>query len=136
MVKDSSGRPMLLPTWWQSIAAYAARLVNCRQDKIREVNWDPVVEGHIKEFRRYFEPGRYTVHEAFLAGDVIQVHAVLPDGLSVAEFAEIMKTAGRYIGMCPYKPEKHLGTFEILDVRPAGHPRVTPAVLETPLPDG
>ncbi len=126
MLKDPRGRAMLLPTWWKSVASFAARLLNRHQELVTRVDWDPVVEEPVKEFRRYYGPGKFTVHEAFLAGDVIVVRAVLPDGLPVEDFREIMATAGRYKGICPYKPENKMGTFEVLEVRPAGRP---PAIV-------
>lgn len=133
MLRDPDGRVMFLPTWWQALALYGAKLVNRHQDKVKEVDWDPFPEGHPREHRRYYGPGNFTIHEAFLPGDVIKVRCVLPDGIACEEFREIMATAGRYKGLCPYKPEKRMGTFEVIEIRPVGRPPAptTPVELKT-----
>jgi hypothetical protein len=128
MLKDPMGRVMILPTWWQALATFAARLHNRHQDKVKEIDWDPIVEGCVKDFRRYYAPGKFTVHEAFLPGDVIRVRAVLPDGISPQDFQEILVIAGRYKGICPFKPERKMGTFEVLEVRALGRPPATTPV--------
>lgn len=132
MLKDAEGRVLFLPTWWQAVALFAAKVCNKHQELVKQICWDPVVEGLPKHFRRYYEPGKFTVHEAFLPGDVIRIHAVLPDGLPAADFKEILEVAGRYQGICPYKPERKMGTFEVLEVRPVGRAPVVTSIIEAP----
>jgi len=116
MLRDPNGRVMFLPTWWQALMRYAAKVVNRHHDDVNDIDWAPVVDGETTEFKRYYAQGRYTVHEAFFPGDKIVVHAVLPHTIPVEDFRELLSTAGKYRGISPYKPDRY-GTFEVIDVR-------------------
>jgi hypothetical protein len=118
MLRDPDGRVMFLPTWWQSIITYAAQLLNVPSDLAKKIDWDPVVDGATQIHRRFYEPGKCTLHEAFLPGDVVGINCVIPDGMSINVFRELVDAAGRYRGVCPYKPEKKQGTFDVVDVQP------------------
>lgn len=118
MLRDPEGRVMFLPTWWQSIIAYAAQLLNVSQELARKIDWDPIVDGATQMFKRFYEPGKFTSHEAFLPGDVVGINCVIPDGMDVATLRELLNVAGKYRGICPYKPERKQGTFEVIDILP------------------
>jgi hypothetical protein len=118
MLKDPDGRVMLMATWWQAVIGFAAKVLNRHQDLVKQIEWDPVVTATPKLFRRYYEPGKYTVHEAFLKGDVITVNCVIPSGLNLEDLRTLMQMAGRYKGISPYKPERKYGTFDVLEICP------------------
>ena len=120
---DPDGRVMLLATWWEALMRYAAQLLNRHQSAVRHIDWDPVVEGTPKEFKRFYAQGRFTLHEAFYPGDCIVVRAVLPDEIDLDDFKELLTIAGRYKGMSPYRQEKKYGTFDVLSVEPRQRPR-------------
>lgn len=132
MLRDPEGRVMFMPTWWQAIVTYAAKVCNKHQTLVREIDWDPVVDGAPKPFRRYYEPNRFTVHEAFLKGDVIGVNCVIPSGVSIDDLWELMNCAGSYKGISPYKPERKYGTFEVVEIRPRVRvvPKADPPKIE------
>jgi len=113
---DPNGKVMFLPTWWESIMRYAAKLLNRHQSNVKSIDWDPVVVGEPTEYRRFYAQGRFCTHEAFLPGDTIAVHAVIPATIPLDDFRELLDIAGSYKGMSPYKPENKYGTFEVLDV--------------------
>jgi hypothetical protein len=119
---------IFLPAWWRSIARYAARLHNRPPGLVEQIDWDPVVEGTPRRWRRFFqgdeprERRRYAKHEAFRPGDILRVKCVLPDGLGVDAFRELMDTAGRYKGISPFKPDQY-GQFAVAGVHPR---RATP----------
>lgn len=117
MLKDPDGRVMFLQTWWQAIVGFAAKLLNRHQDLVKEIDWDPIIEGEPKKYRRFYEPGRFTIHEAFLKGDVIRVNCVLPSGLSIEDATVLLQAAGTYKGISPYKPERKYGTFDVLSIK-------------------
>ena len=115
---------IFLPSWWKAITRYAAQVLNQPQSLIDRIDWDPVIVGMPRRWRRYFpteptkasERRRYAKHEAFRAGDVIYVNCVLPDGLSPADFRSVLETAGKYKGISPYRPGQ-FGNFQVEDVR-------------------
>jgi len=120
-LRDSNRRVMFLPTWWGSLMHYAAKVVNCAHKLVGQINWDPVVDAPPnKTFRRYLNRGdRYALHEAFLSGTVIGVKAVLPDGLTIDEFQELLEVSGAYRGISHYQPkDDNYGTFEVESISP------------------
>ena len=117
MLRDPKGRVMFLPTWWQALMRYAAKVVNRHHNAIKAIDWDPVVTGETKEFKRFYTQGRYTIHEAFLPGDTIGVRAVLPAELAIDDFKELLRVAGRYRGISPYRRGKQYGTFQVVEVK-------------------
>ena len=119
---DANGNVLFLPTWWAAIMRYAAKLLNRHQRAVSQIDWDPVVVGRPREYRRFYAPHRYTRHEAFHPGDTITIHAVLPADITCDDFRELLDVAGRYKGMSPYKPESRFGTFEVRDVAQGRRP--------------
>ena len=116
MLRDPEGRVMFLPTWWAVLMRYAAKVLNRHQRLVNDIDWDPIIDGNPTNFRRYYEPNRYTLHEAFHPNDVIGVNAVLPSGLSISDFMQLLDVAGRYKGISPYKPRDKWGTFEVINI--------------------
>jgi len=129
MPRDHRGRVMFLPSWWGSLMDYAAKVNNLGQSLVRKIDWDPIVDGAPrKDWRRIITPAsedakkrtRYAVHEAFPPGAVIGVNAVLPDGMTVDDFQELLTIAGTYRGISPFRAsEETYGTFEIVSVKKA-----------------
>lgn len=120
---------MFLATWWSKILRYAATVANRSQSVVRRIDWDPIVDGSPRlDWKRIVVQAsddkrgreRYALHEAFPPGAVIGVNAVLPDGLSLDEFHELMEIAGTYKGISPFQQEdEKYGTFEIVSIKPS-----------------
>lgn len=117
MLRDPDGNVMFLPTWWQPLMVYAAKVRNRYQGEVKEIAWNPVVDGTTRHYKRFYAPGRYTRHEAFFPGSKISVHAVLPDKLTVVNFNELLEIVGKYKGISPYKPGDGFGTFKVVSIR-------------------
>jgi hypothetical protein len=113
-LKDPQSRVMLLPSAWEQVMVFAATVMNRHQAIVKDIEWDPVVDGAINKYKRYYEPSKFQLHEAFIPGDQIGVNAVLPDGLPIEDFSQLLSVAGQYRGISPYRQTK--GTFEVLDV--------------------
>tara|TARA_A100001015_G_C14739536_1_gene613082 strand:- start:80 stop:565 length:486 start_codon:yes stop_codon:yes gene_type:complete len=117
-LKDpSEGRVMFLPTWWRALMSYSAKVLNKHHKLAKEVDWDPIVDGTPSEYKRFYKPEVFQLHEAFFPGDIIGVNAVLPTKLTVTDFWQLLDVAGRYKGISPYRPEPKYGTFNVQDVR-------------------
>ena len=119
MLHAPDARVMFLPTWWEHLMAFAAQVLGRHHGAIKKINWDPVIDGVPQEFKRFYAEGRYTLHEAFLVGDQVTVRAVIPSGLAIDDFAELLQVAGQYRGISPYRKDKRyrFGTFEVLSVQ-------------------
>jgi hypothetical protein len=113
---DPEGQVMFLPTWWGALMKFATKLLNRHHSLVQEIDWDPVIDGTPREYRRFYKPKVFQLHEAFYPGDTIGVNAVLPTGLSVEDFHQLLDVAGKYKGMSPYRAQKKYGTFEVLTV--------------------
>jgi len=125
MLRDPEQRVIFKPVWWQSLMRYAAKVLNRHHDAVKGIDWDPVIDGDTRLFRRYYRPRQYMLHEAFYPGDVIGVNVVLPDRLTIADFTQLLDVAGRYKGISPYGSDQKYGTFEVMDVK--RRVRVTPS---------
>jgi len=115
---DPNGRVMFLPTWWSAVLRYAAIVLNRHQAAVKQIDWDPIIVGEPRVYRRFYAQGRFTKHEAFYPGDSVTVHAVIPTEITIDEFKELLDIVGRYKGISPYRPEQKYGTFEVLAVTP------------------
>ena len=129
MLRDAHEHVMFLPSWWRNLALYASKVANKCQHLVRRIDWDPIVDGaprsnwrRIVVSARHDPKGRerYAMHEAFPPGSVIGVNAVLPDGMSIDDFGELMTIIGTYKGVSPFQDSSETyGTFEVLSVRSA-----------------
>lgn len=126
--RDPAGRVMFLKTWWRTQIEYAAKVLSRYQELVKGIDWDTVVDGRVQTYKRNVPRTRsdgtvkstgYALHEAFRPGEEIGVNAVLPDGLDVAAFTELLTIVGRYRGISPYRSdEDNYGTFDVISVRP------------------
>lgn len=117
---------MFLPTAWGSLMRYAAKVANRDHNLVKKIDWDPLIVGpSIGQYKRTVvptDPGRkkyFVMHEAFLPGHEVDVHAVLPDGLEIEDFKRLLQIAGTYKGISPFHNDTdRYGTFEVLSVAP------------------
>ncbi len=131
MVRDPGGRIMMMPTWWTAITVYAAKVLNRHQDLVRQIDWDPIISGTPKLFRRYYGGTRFVLHEAFLKGDEISVHCVMPTGMTVSDLQGLMEVAGTYKGISPYRSDQKYGTFTVSSVAPRVRDRSQSSVSDS-----
>jgi hypothetical protein len=118
MLRAPDGRVMLLASWWAALFKYAAQVLNRHHDAVTEIDWDPIVDGETSEYKRYYAPGKWTLHEAFYPGDEITVKAVVPSSIPLEDVAEMLRISGRYRGISPYRKDKQYGTFTVVSVKP------------------
>ena len=117
-LQGPDGRVIFLPTWWLSLMLFASKLLHRHQRAVKDIAWDPSIWGSPQEYRRYYAPGRYAIHEAFSPGQIIEVAAVLPDEIPLADFEELLALAGRFRGISPFHQNEEFGRFEVVDVLP------------------
>lgn len=128
MPRDAQGTVMFLPSWWRGGTRYAAKVLGRYHSEAQEIAWSPLVDGHTSEWQRTVIPAqeskhnrrRYALHEAFLRNDIIGVTAVLPPGLTIDAFIELLNIVGLYKGISPFKSAAETyGTFQVVSVLPA-----------------
>ena len=126
MPRDGSDRVMFLPSWWKSNMEYAAKVVGRCHNEVPKIAWANNIDGRLAEWKRIVVPAkenkraRYALHEAFRPQSVIGINAVLPDGLSIDDFTELLDVVGTYKGISPFQSESETyGTFEVVSVMPA-----------------
>lgn len=110
--------------------AYASRVANLHQRLALRIAWDPHVDGtpDRRDWRRAVEAAgrrrRYAQHEAYTPGSEIVVKAVLPDGISTADLSQLLRVAGTYRGISPFRCDvSQYGVFEVVSITPAGQAR-------------
>lgn len=125
--RDPANRVMFMPSAWLSVMRYAAKLANKHHNVVQKIDWCPIVDGRARnDWRRTIVSqhagetrSHYAVHEAFQPGDTIKLSAVIPDELSITDFARLLEIVGKYKGFSPFNnPSEHYGTFEIISINP------------------
>lgn len=130
--RDGDDRVIFLLSWWHECMQFAANLRNRNQKIVKSIVWDQVVDGQIKLFRRQVNDTRkrkrrgFAIHEAFASGDMIGIRAVLPNGLSIEECADLLVLVGKYRGISWFQSEDvRYGTFELESINPTRVAKVT-----------
>lgn len=128
--RDADQRVLFVPSAWLSCMRYAAKIANRHHAEVKKIDWCPVISGTPRsDWRRTIvsatEAGpsartHYALHEAFPPGDSIELSAVLPDGLTIADFEHLLVLVGKYRGFSPFNnTQEKYGTFEVISVTPA-----------------
>lgn len=123
MPRAPDGRVMFLPSWWNTGVKRAAKLLNRHQTLVKKIEWDPCIEGRPngklnRDVRPKGKPWWVAVHEIFDAGAEIGVNAILPDGLSIDDFWQILEIVGTYRGVSPFQLDgRQYGTFEVVGLQ-------------------
>jgi hypothetical protein len=122
--RSPSGRITFLASWHKANLRFASKVLNIHQSECENICWNIEIEGVPHEsarYRRYYKTNngksRYSVHEAFFAGDLIAIHCVVPSTISDGDFSRLMSTAGQYKGLSPWKPGE-FGFFEVVKIAP------------------
>lgn len=126
MDRDAAGKVMFMPSAWQGLMRYAAKVANRHQTLVKDIDWNPVIDGEPqREWRRWIAPEgdtrrtHYALHEAFMPGDVVKITAVLPDGMTRETFRDLLELAGNYRGFSPFNNQtEKFGTFEVVSIEP------------------
>lgn len=114
--RDGTGHVTFMNSWWLCVLQYGARALNRHQNRVRDIHMHPHIAGEVKIYRRYYGPAKYKDHEAFLSGDTVVVKAMLPDGMTEADFREILRLAGGYRGISPYGWQDGFGRFTVVEI--------------------
>lgn len=133
--KNPEGRVIFLPTWWKALLTKAAEVACHFQDEVKKISFSLEVDGLPRPvpehfFRRYYDEGRFSKHEAFWPGDTVGVTCLVPDTINDEEFHRLMALIGRYWGISPAKPNEY-GFFDVVSVQPCGpRRRMEPIIRE------
>lgn len=110
-----TGKIVFMNSWWQSVLEYGARALNKNIQLVPDTLFDLYVDAPVCDYRRHHSRG-VTVHEAFCANTELSVDVLLPDGMSVDDFREMMELAGRFRGISPYGWRDGFGRFDVTEV--------------------
>lgn len=127
MPRGPDGNVTFSQTWWRTIVCQGAESYGKHQNRVKSILWTAAVDGTPKIFRRHYSlketdgvkffVRRIAVdHEAFLAGDVIGIKALVPDDVPLGDLRDLMGIAGEYFGISPFGWKKGFGKFKVLEV--------------------
>lgn len=116
MLRDANGKVIFLQTWWRAGLGFAAQALCRYQKEVPDVQTDPVVDGELSVYKRYYAPEKYTEHEAFDAGSVIRVRFMLPHKIDADGFRELLEMSGKYVGISPCGYRQDFGRFTVINV--------------------
>lgn len=125
MPRDHEGRVTFMPSWWRAGMLYAAKVRCMAHHEVRSIAWSAAIDGRTYHWRRDV-PGAqrgdrrpYALHEVFRVGDTVGVTAVLPNGLTIDTFEELLQVMGTYRGISPFRSDDDdFGKFDVVSVRP------------------
>jgi hypothetical protein len=118
--RDQDGNVIFLPTWWRASLAQAAKAISKYYKYVDQIHPGLTVEGTISMIKRWYAPKKYKLHEGFDVGTVIRASFLIPNELTLGEFAELLEAVGEYIGFSPYGWKDQYGLFRLLEVRQGG----------------
>lgn len=132
------GHVLFLPTWWQSNMRFAAQVLGRHQSDIQQIHWDSQVDGIPKRrklgggryepvwFSRHYgnnsRKRRYSLHEAFHAGQFVGINCVVPSSIDDDGFRRLMELIGRYRGISAFRPGE-FGMFQVAAIQPRKAPQ-------------
>lgn len=111
---NEDGYVIFMQSWWRNLLGYGAKAFGKHQRLMNDVRFHPIVEDKPNRYRRYYGPGQFKAHEAYLKDQVITVRAMLPDGIDEDDFRKIMDLAGSYCGISPYGWQSGFGQFGVV----------------------
>ena len=123
--RNPNGGIIFLPSWHSANMRMAAQLLNRYQGDVTEIHWDINVDGTLREnpwYKNYYRSPksnkmRYSLHEAFLEGQIIGLNCIVPSKIKEEDFWLLMGKAGQYKGLSPWKPGE-FGFYEVVSIRP------------------
>ena len=121
--RDAAGTVIFMHSWWRKLFEYGAQAYGKHQRLVNDVRVHPRVDGRVEQFKRFYGPESFKLHEAFLANSIVTIRVMVPDGLPTQEFIEVLSVAGEFRGISPYGWKDGYGRFEV--VRDAAHGKST-----------
>jgi hypothetical protein len=123
--RNPHGDVIFLPSWHQANMRMAAQLLNRHQKEVQDIHWDINVDGTLRAdpwYKNYYRSPksnkmRYSLHEAFIEGQIIGLNCIVPSAVKEEDFWRLMGKAGQYKGLSPWKPGE-FGFYEVVSIRP------------------
>lgn len=118
LLRDPDGEVIFLATWWRAALAKAARALNKYHSLVDKIRPALPVRGPISHIKRWYgDSGAFKIHEGFDAGAVVTAQFLLPSGMTMDQFTELLETVGLYVGVSPYGWQSgDWGQFKVLEV--------------------
>jgi len=118
LLRDPDGEVIFLATWWRSALSQSARALNKYHSLVDKIRPALPVRGPVSHIKRWYgDDGAFKIHEGFDAGAVVTVQFLLPSGMTLDQFTELLETAGLYVGVSPYGWKTGTyGQFKVLEV--------------------
>jgi hypothetical protein len=124
MLRNSEGRVIFHQAWWRTIMIKASEAYFKHQQLVKKITWTPEIDGTLCLIKRYYtkiEGGArircFKPHEGFDRGSVIGVKALVPDGIPIGDFKELLSLAGEHFGISPFGWKLGYGKFKVKEVR-------------------
>ena len=120
MQRDRDGNVIFMPSWWHAAFSKAAKAINRYHRLIDKIHPSLQVEGAVTRIKRYYggQPAACKLHEGFDIGAVVTFRFILPHGMTLEQFTELLETVGDYICVSPYGWQTgNWGHFKVLEVK-------------------
>jgi hypothetical protein len=120
LLRDPDGEVIFLATWWRSAFLKAARAINRYYKLVDKIRPALTVSGPVSHIKRWYgnDSSAFKVHEGFDTGTTVTAQFLLPSGMTLDQFRELLETVGCYFGISPYGWKAGYGIFHVLSVMP------------------
>ena len=119
LLRNPDGEVIFLATWWRAALSKSARALNKYHKLVDKIRPALPVRGPVSHVKRWYGNGErsFKIHEGFDAGATVSVQFLLPSGMTLDQFTELLETAGLYVGISPYGWRTgSYGQFKVLEV--------------------
>ena len=119
MSRDRDGKVIFMTSWWRAAFTKASTALSRYHRLVDKIHPALQVEGPVSRIKRPFgsQMDRIKVHEGFDIGARVTFRFILPYGMTIEQFAELLETVGDYIGISAYGWKTgDYGHFKVLEV--------------------
>jgi len=118
MQRDRDGRVIFMPSWWRAAFAKAATALSRYHRLVDKIHPALQIDGTLTRIKRAYgsKMDRYKLHEGYAVGAVISARFILPFGMTIGQFTELLEATGDYIGISPYGWQLDYGRFKVREV--------------------
>lgn len=133
--RTGDGKVVFMPQWWTALLRDAAQVHGALYEEVKQIQFSLEIDGNPRPipeqfYKRYYESDKFSLYEAFFAGDCIGVNCLVPPSITDDELWRLLHIAGEYYGICPVRmPE--FGRFKVVHIQRRG-PQSDPRRIEPP----
>lgn len=119
-------RIIFMSSWHAANMRFASQVCGMHHKDVGDIFWDMTVIANVDPLRWFRCYGhqqkagqrrRWSSHEFLGEGEEVKIRCVVPVSVSTEDFTELLRVAGKYRGLSPWRPREY-GRFDVARVGP------------------